>query len=582
MIGPWLRRRDPVGLLWLGLLAIGAGALFRRGPLLLGHANGEAETHLWVQHMLRRGLLEGRSMFVHDDLLSGALVKLYPTDLLVRLPAALLGGLVGDEAAYNLFALAQIGLAVWATVALARELGATRWSSLLAGAVVLLHPGQLGFLACGQADSLALGWLVLVVLMWVRLVRAPSWRRGIKLGLVAGLLVGNSLNLAFLGAWLLSLASLVVLIRHPRRFFLPLATAAAVGLALGGCFASLMLWVEQGQDRLRGAPDQLVLEWVTPAQVKRDPNHSAREVSRLLQRERISGRWYEVPGLVQDRLGISPPKFTIGATPWISGGWFYLAKVPLLLLLIGCVLTPRRLLPCLVPVLGLQLLAFGYGLPHAAPLALPGRSELLVVRTYELITMLPGGDLFRNFSLFNAIGAAALGVAVSLVPLGLSRRRRPWLLGAALLLWVVEVQLLGNTPLPIVTQEMTVPAGMQAALRRGRSAVTLLPENGNLAGFLFRFHGRRSAVIWRGQGVDRPQGEVPHPTILHHSELDIGRLLAWGHSDTVVFFPHLWPREVARKARAQLGSLCGPPVWADPGGRVMVFVRGGHRGPRAR
>lgn len=594
----WVKQRDPAALLWLALAAMAGGALVRRGPVLLGHANGEGETHVWIQYLLRR-VLEGRNPLVHDDVTLGEVLRLYPTDMVVRFPAALAGALVGDPAAYNLCALAQVALAGWIAVALARELGARRWPSVAAGLVLVLHPGYLGFLACGRADSLSLGWLLLVCLMWLRLVRSPGRVAGLKLGLTLGLLVGASPNLAFLAAWLITALSLIALVRKGWRALLaPLALAAVSGAALGACFAGLLVWAELDQDKRLGEGPQFpatstpgeqlpqaslpplprpgnrpLVEWVEPAAVAQDLTCLGRKIARLLQRERISGIWYEVPVSVRDRIDPRSIRALSGASPWAQGGWPYLALVPLVLLALCAVRRPRQLLPWLAAYLVLQLLALGSGLPHADPLSIPGQASLLVLRPGNLLSALPGGGLFQNFALFNSLAAAVLGLGLALGLNHLAGARWSGRVGCVLLaLWVIEVQALSPTPLPLPTTRLEVPPTMQAALRRGREQVVVLPQNTGNAGFLLRYHGRHTNIIWNNP----LRNDVASPlfrAFKHGGGTPGARVvLRQMKADTVVIFTGLWPEAFSAAFVAWLERDLGPPAWRSPGGGMVVFV----------
>ena len=554
--------------------------------MVLGHANGEVENHLWIQYLLRC-VLHGRAPFFHDDVTLGEVIRLYPTDLVVRFPAALVGAVVGDTVAFNLFALAQVGFAGWVTVALARELGAGRWPSVVAGLVVMLHPGYLGFLACGMADSLSLGWLLLVFLMWRRLVRVPGRGAGLRLGLSLGLLVGANPNLAYLAVWPVTGLSALALFRGWRRLIGPLAIAAGTGAALAGCFVGLMVWVELGGERnSRGrlssprahsqSQERMlrpVIEWVTLDSLGRDVAHFDRKASRYLQRERISGSWYEVPDLVRDRFDLEDAPVLTGAGPWALGGLFYIALVPLALLLVGVVLSPRKLLPWLAIYVVLQVLALGSGSPHADPWVFPGQEQRLVIRVDSLFNALPGGSHFLNFALFNSLAAAALGLAAALVLTSIARAGwRRWMLGCTLLLWLLEVQLISPTTLPLVTTRLDVPAGAQQALRRGKRGVVVLPKHNGRAGYLMRFHGRHTNIIWNQQHRRNPSDDLIDAFVQRRESMDARAVLKGLRADTVVLFTSLWPRVFAAEFLDQLQRDLGPPAWRDPRDRLVIFV----------
>ncbi len=570
-------RPQPWWLILAATLAIAPHALISGDRLLIGHVNGESTGHLFMQTLVRRAFLAGDNPF----LLSFPGVEeatLYPNDILVRVLAALLGGAVGDVAACNLLALGQVALLGLATMALARELGVARWPATFAGLFMVLDPCFLGFLACGRFDSINTGWALLLCWLWLRTVKQPSWRRGAWLGLGAAALVWTSPNLAFLAALVAPPASLIALLRRPRRLIGPFVLAALLAGVLGGISIAALLHGEGDEDgRLswesadREAP--ALVEWIDAETYGDDASILASWSSSRLQEQRWNGPWYELPTPVEDLQYRIVDRFPVNLHPWVLGGSLAPGLVPLLVALLGLRRAPRRTIGLLAVVLLLQLLGFGAGPVHSPALVLPGREELLVIRSAPLLSWIPGFGTFTAFGLLRVLASAVAAVAAAYGLAAVSSARWRWLLPAVGLLWLLEVQLLGPTPVPLGSNDMTVPAPFAEALDEGEGAVLLLPYSNELSMFLHTVHGRPVVTTWNDPQAPlvwdqltaallSPDGPPPG--------FDARALLRDAGVDTVVVIPDFWPQDHARMVRAFMERQLGPPQASTAPGWVWI------------
>ena len=220
---------DPAWLLVLVLPLLAWRVLGDMGGALLGHPLGEQYDGLWIQWLFNSALEQGRLPIHHPGVLADQDLRFYPIDPSTLLARWGLSRFVGAVAAYNVTALALIGLLAGATVLLARELGLRRWSAALAGVVATIHPGLLGYLADGRSESCVTGWSVLVFWAALRLARRPGVGAAVVLAVLMAAMAYAGPNHWLATMALLAAPAAVVLARGSWR--LRRLSALALGLA---------------------------------------------------------------------------------------------------------------------------------------------------------------------------------------------------------------------------------------------------------------------------------------------------------------------------------------------------------------
>lgn len=472
---PRLRSAAPALVLCAVALLLGWRVWAAPSQRLLGHVLSEHTSHLWVQWLLGRAARGEAAWLGQEGVLTVGQLWLMPNDPVLRVATALLQGLVGVVAATNLVIVGALALGACGVAALARQLGATGLPATLGGLVLLLHPAFLGYAADGRMDSLGVGWIALLGLAWLRGLRAPSWRRGLWLGLAAVLVVGAGPNHVVSAALVLGLPSLVAVWRRPAflRVLLPGAMLAAVAAGLMG--ATLLHIESQQSSRLQetvtdeSAQVGSVLVETSWEEVGRQRQADSWVATRELHQLVPLGSMWELPEEVAHHESLlGPLREQLVLQTYSPGAWTWPGLVPWLLAALGLWRRPRAVGPWALLAGGLYLLSFGWGSAQSLPLSVGGRIFYFAPAT--LLGALPGLSAFNNYGLFGALGAASLGVAVALGWTG--ARHGALVLGLGAVAWVAEVQR-SPVPLPLPATELTPPAGLL-------KAVDALPEGGLL------------------------------------------------------------------------------------------------------
>ena len=90
--------------------------------------------------------------------------------------------LLGWPAGSNLYLLFVVLLNGLSGLALARAAGADRWSAMVGGAVMVCFPYTLHELSAGRFSQVSVCWAVFFLAAWIRLLEAPTMRRGLLAG----------------------------------------------------------------------------------------------------------------------------------------------------------------------------------------------------------------------------------------------------------------------------------------------------------------------------------------------------------------------------------------------------------------
>lgn len=487
---------DPAWLLALALPLLAWRVLGDAGGAVLGHPLGEQYDGLWIQWLFNGALEQGRLPYHFPGVLADQDLRFYPIDPSTLLVRWGLSRVMGTVAAYNVTAVALVGLLAGATVLLARELGLGRWSAALAGLVAMLHPGFLGYLADGRSESCVTGWSVLVFWAALRLARRPGAGAAVLLAVLIA-----AMALAGPNHWLATMALLlapaaVLLARGSWR--LRRLTALALGLAALLCLPVLHgIWqgeIKQGRRTSWARSDAPALVELVPAaeaEKRLALWHLADGLTRTPKTSRwtrISDRQLDTNEQTRRSLATLPPH-TISAPGarrfvWISAT---------LLGLLGLIRRPRRVWPWMVGAVGLAVLAHGNGCANAPLINLPFSEQYLVVRPAVLLRWIPH---FLNYGILASMGAVALGVAA-----GHGLASLPWprprLLGAAaLLVCALEAQLAGPTPLPLPATRVSPPGAVVRALRADPKAIVATFPCDSRQLLLQTWHGNPVLYRW--------------------------------------------------------------------------------------
>lgn len=532
--------------------------------LALGDPATDTWNHLWGYQHVARAVAEGRSLLAAPGLRypeGGTLWFIDTFGALLLAPVTLLAGPV---LAMNLYVALNLVFAGLMAHLLARDVSRDDGAATLAGAAFLTTPHLLAQVYNGISETLAVGWLPLLLLCLRRLGRAPTVRQGVAAGLVAGCAaMANAYYGIFavgLGVcWLGGLAWAA-----PRRAW------ACRGPLLAGGVAGLLavLPFAAGLRASLGAQDAVVTRegdftWASLV------GHNQTDLLALVH----PGDWYSPDLLV---------RFDDALIVVVYVGWT--------LLVLGALALgrdPHRARPWALGAAVAMVLALGPLLYLNGQYVRLGEAwvPLPFLALYDLV---PGlGRVSHPFRLAVLVGMAA-SVLASLAVVG--RPRVAYLLAGVV---VAEAALFSPARMPMPVSDARVPA-WAGTLPRG--AVLDLPMSTPVLprarySWLALAHG--NPIPW---GLNDPLPDVllgnrmvRWLVALERTSVDFAgpdlpvvdlevarRALVLDGYRTVVLHPSLYPDNRARPAVTMLTALLGPPREApDPvEGRVLVYDLG--------
>lgn len=210
--------------------------------LALGHPANDVWNHLWGYGWIARCVAEGR-LPLHTELLNwptgGSLWFIDAYNAFATLPVQAVGGPV---AAYNAGLYGNLVLCGLGAYLLALRVTASWPGAILAGAAYASAPHLLGQIYNGISETIAAGWLPLVVLLVREAARTPSLPLAVAAGYLAGInAVANWYYGLFAGLVLLGLLGRGALRSVGRRVSRDGLAAVAGMLLAGGAAAALVM-----------------------------------------------------------------------------------------------------------------------------------------------------------------------------------------------------------------------------------------------------------------------------------------------------------------------------------------------------
>ena len=555
---------------------------------LVGHTLGEGTSHLWVQWLIDRWLVDGHPPFGQQGVVAHERLWFVPTDLSTRAGAHLLGRWVGPVAAYNVTVAFLLALAGGSTVALARQAGATRGASALAGVWMVWAPSLLGFAADGRVDSLGVGWVGLWVWTLLRVVRQPSLARGVVLGgATIGVMASGpnpSLALALVGGgpvlWWMGRRAAV-----RRPFLVAGAVLAPVALVVGWTIVDVE---SHDPGRLERSDPPASTAPIAPYDPDLDGAvHHVRlwQAAHAVDRDAWVQPWHRLPASLQAHPAMAEAASHGQAQVVAPGARWTWTLVPWSLAIWG-LLRRRPGAGQWVVLAGVcQVLALGLGPAQALPLRVLG--EDWVVAPCGVLHHIPGLRVFNNFGLYGPMASMAVAVAAAC-----GWREHPGWLGLLALAWGVEVQS-GPVPLPLRATDLTVPAEVLSTLDGvdPRRSIVSLPRTTHADRWLQSLHHHPSVQRFR---LGKSQAADGRDGVLAAGSRSVaaleGRALGGASPRTdrtaglaadgvgaVVLLPELLPADARPAYRAAVTEALGPPdVQADG---VWVFLVPSRPGP---
>ena len=195
---------------------------FRLNSMLAGFSARDGWQYTWWLWLARRLLLEGRGL---DDLylLNHPVGLQHPFQwslMYLSLIAIPLETLFSPAATFNLMVLVSLVLSGLAAYHLCRALTQNHWAAIVGGAIFAFAPNRLGHAMAGWLPQITVYLYPWYALLLIRTLRRPTLRRGIGLGILAG--VAATVYVMHIVYFLVPLTLVIVgadLARRRRAFF---------------------------------------------------------------------------------------------------------------------------------------------------------------------------------------------------------------------------------------------------------------------------------------------------------------------------------------------------------------------------
>jgi hypothetical protein len=220
----------------------------------LAPAGGDEGMFVWGFAWMRRALASLEWPFATTNVLAplGATLAFHtwmPLEALVSVPLQLL---TGPILAYNLMAVVSVVLAGLCTYYLARDFGVGRVPAFFAGLMFAFAPPVAFRYGIGHQNLAQVFWIPLVVLVTRRLLRKPSARLGLFLGLAgAGSLMSDLTVAVYAAAAALSYLLAWMIYRRDQPG--PRVLRALIVAGVVGTVAALPLFIAMAQAVFTGA-----------------------------------------------------------------------------------------------------------------------------------------------------------------------------------------------------------------------------------------------------------------------------------------------------------------------------------------
>jgi hypothetical protein len=162
---------------------------FHLNSVIAGFTGRDGWEHAWWLWFARRLILQGRGL---DDLylLNHPVGLQHPYQWSLAcysLIAFLWSSLFPPAATYNLMVLSSFVLGGLAAYHLCRELTGGHWPAVVGGVIFAFCPNRLGQALAGWLPQMTIYLFPWYVLLLIRTLHRPTWRRSIGLGVLAGM-----------------------------------------------------------------------------------------------------------------------------------------------------------------------------------------------------------------------------------------------------------------------------------------------------------------------------------------------------------------------------------------------------------
>ncbi len=309
-------RRDPPAVLLLAVFTAVAIVLtfpnLSRFRTFIPGDSGDSLLNLWIMRAVQAGLPHGWHTFWNPPIFHPAADTLAYSETLF--PVALvhwpLRLVIGDAAAFNLIGLGAWVLASWCTYRLARRV-VVHWGAAFVAGLAYTYAGIR--LVHQQHFQLVVGGALvpLVLLLLLRLLDAPTRRRGIEFGVAFATL---TLTAAYYGGMMAVVVVIVTtgwLVTQPRsarrRFVGPLVTSVVVAGVLVAPFGIQYLRLQQHPEFRRGF-DPAAATHVDDFLATGYDSYVLRHVPQIAPRSHSTSRGIEnrlFPGLIAFGFGVA-------------------------------------------------------------------------------------------------------------------------------------------------------------------------------------------------------------------------------------------------------------------------------------